>query len=97
MSGMDWGAALARAENERDEVAGRLSELLCDLTGGRLSKPGYDVATMAQAVEEHFERTVVAVAWQEGYEAARGMARCYGHTDHWEGAPENPYRPEVQG
>jgi hypothetical protein len=34
----------------------------------------------------------LAEAWQEGYNAAETMARCWGHTDWWEGEPENPYR-----
>ena len=44
------------ATAERDaleEVEGRLCELLWDLTGGRLSKANYPVATMAQAIEEY--------------------------------------------
>ena len=36
-----------------EETEGRLSSLLCDLTGGLLSKPTYPMATMAQAIEEH--------------------------------------------
>lgn len=36
-------------------------------------------------------REARAAAWDEGYGAAEGMARCWGHTDHWEDEPENPY------
>lgn len=43
-------------EGERDDIADRLSALLCDLTGGRMSKTGYSVSTMIQAVEAEFEK-----------------------------------------
>ena len=46
-----------RAEAEVDELQGRLSELLDNLTGGRMSKTNYDVRTMVQEVEAYFERT----------------------------------------
>jgi hypothetical protein len=36
-----------------------------------------------------------AEVWDEGYAAAYHMARCWGHVDHWEGGPENPYDAEV--
>lgn len=45
-----------RVEAERDDLALRLSALLCDLTGGLMSKTGYSVATMVQAVEAEFEK-----------------------------------------
>lgn len=37
-------------------------------------------------------------AWGEGYAAAEGMARSWGHVDYWEPpAPESPYRtPSTQ-
>ena len=35
------------------EMGERLSALLCDLTGGRLSKASYPVSVMTQAIEEH--------------------------------------------
>ena len=38
-----------------DDVSSRLGGLLCDLTGGKLSKPNYSVRAMVQAVEEYFE------------------------------------------
>ena len=38
---------------ELEEVGGRLSHLLCDLTGGLLSKATYPVPVMVQAIEEH--------------------------------------------
>ncbi len=38
---------------ERDEIAGRLAELLCDLTGGRLSKTTYPVPVMVQEIEQY--------------------------------------------
>jgi hypothetical protein len=38
---------------------------------------------------------VLAEAWDEGYEAAEYMARCWGHTDHWEDEPANPHRIEA--
>lgn len=46
----------AEAEAERDDLAQRLSHLLCDLTGGLLSKTNYDVQTMAQAIAEQAEK-----------------------------------------
>ena len=42
-----------RAEVERLEDS--LSALLCELTGGRLSKTTYDVPTMVREIEAHFE------------------------------------------
>lgn len=48
--------ALLDAADERDELAGvesRLSALLWDLTGGKLSKTSYPVAFMVQEIEEH--------------------------------------------
>lgn len=50
---------LHRNQAEVERLVGverRLSELLCDLTGGRLSKTGYDVRTMVGEVEDVFER-----------------------------------------
>lgn len=32
-----------------------------------------------------------AKAWDEGYDAAYHMARCWGHVDQWEDWPTNPY------
>ena len=57
--------ATAEAEKEalradRDEIADRLSVVLCDLTGGKLSKTGYSAQTMIQAVEEEFEERAEA-------------------------------------
>lgn len=39
-------------------------------------------------------RDLLARAWDDGYNDAATMARCYGHTDHWEESdePTNPYR-----
>lgn len=48
--------AVAEVEQERDEIAGRLSNLLCDLTGGLLSKTGYSVRDMVAAIESEFEK-----------------------------------------
>lgn len=36
-------------------------------------------------------RRAKAKAWDEGYEAAEFMARCWGHVDQWEDEPVNPY------
>jgi hypothetical protein len=33
-----------------------------------------------------------AEAWDEGYAAGEHMAHCWGHVDHWEDPPTNPYR-----
>ena len=50
-------------------------------------------------VADHL-RAVVAVrltqSWDDGYNDAATMARCYGHTDHWENEPSNPYRAARQ-
>lgn len=45
----------AVAEAERDDLLGRLSELLWNLTDGKLSKANYPVRTMVQEVEATFE------------------------------------------
>lgn len=38
------------------------------------------------------EAAAKAEGWDEGYGAALGMARSYGHTDHWpDEEPSNPY------
>ena len=65
--GVTYEARLATAEAEkealradRDEIADRLSVVLCDLTGGKLSKTGYSAQTMIQAVEEEFEQRAEA-------------------------------------
>ena len=46
-------AELLAAGEERDEIAGRLAHLLCDLTGGRMSKTSYPVPVMEQAIEQY--------------------------------------------
>lgn len=56
-------AEQVRAEFE--DMEHRLSVLLCNLTGGLLSKTGYDVATMEQHIEDYFEREVVEPARAE--------------------------------
>ena len=40
---------------ERDDLEDRLAAYLCDSTGGRLSKTGYDVRTMVQHTEEYYD------------------------------------------
>ena len=45
--------ALLDAAAERDEIAGRLAHLLCDLTGRRMSKTSYPVPVMAQEIEQY--------------------------------------------
>lgn len=62
-------------EGERDDLADRLSALLCDLTGGLMSKTNYPVSVMVQAVEAEFEKyataeLVDATARAESAEAA---------------------------
>lgn len=42
-------------EAERDDMETRLSEYLCDSTGGKLSKTGYDVRTMVAHTEEYYD------------------------------------------
>ena len=44
---------LLDAAAERDEIAGRLAHLLCDLTGGRMSKTSYSVPVMVQEIEQY--------------------------------------------
>ena len=46
-------AELLAAAEERDEIAGRLAHLLCDLTGGRMSKTSYPVPVMEQEIERY--------------------------------------------
>lgn len=48
--------ALDAAEERAEEVEGRLADFLCSVTGGRLSKTGYSVATMVQETEADFDR-----------------------------------------
>ena len=75
---------------ERDEIAGRLSDLLCDLTGGRLSKTGYSVATMRQAIEEAFEADHQA----EVADLRAKVERVEALADEWEPMARVPGRPE---
>jgi len=49
----DLALELLDAAEERDEIAGRLAHLLCDLTGGRLSKTTYPVPVMVQEIEQY--------------------------------------------
>lgn len=46
-------AELLTAAEERDEIAGRLAHLLCDLTGGRMSKTSYPVPVMEREIEQY--------------------------------------------
>lgn len=48
-------AAAVAAEAERDEIAGRLSSLLCELTNGRMSKTNYDVRTMVTEIDSAYD------------------------------------------
>jgi hypothetical protein len=48
---------LAARDAEIERLSGNLSDLLCELTGGRLSKTTYEVRTMVQEVEAYFEET----------------------------------------
>ena len=66
----------------------------------RAEKAEADFAIEVDLHEEMTERwraaeAKVAAAWGEGYEAAEHMARCWGHTDHWEDEPANPYATRV--
>ena len=52
-------ALLARVrelEAERDDLESRLADFLCEVTGGLLSKTGYDARTMIQCTDEYYER-----------------------------------------
>lgn len=53
------------AEQDRDDLADRLSELLCDLTGGKLSKTNYSVQTMKTEIEECLSRELEVEAAAE--------------------------------
>ena len=44
------------AKDSESDVGTRLSRLLWELTGGRLSKPTYDVQTMLAEVDDYHER-----------------------------------------
>lgn len=48
--------ALETSEADADDLASRLSEYLCDSTGGLLSKTGYTVRVMVAHTEEYYER-----------------------------------------
>lgn len=66
-------------EADLDDVAGRLSDLLCELTDGLMSKTGYPVRTMVQAVEAVFEKQEInnaadLIARAESAEAALATA-----------------------
>jgi hypothetical protein len=50
-----WIDRAEAAEAERDEIAGRLSALLCELTSGRLSKTTYDVPTMVAEIDSVYD------------------------------------------
>lgn len=87
-------------EQERDDLAERLGQLLWDLTDGRLSKTNYDVRTMIQAVEATFEKyadEAAADAWDEGFTSGfyDPLAAPSTH-DASESTRKNPYRAEEQ-
>ena len=65
---------------ERDEIAGRLSHLLCDLTGSRLSKTGYSVQTMVQEIEEYLTADLEA----ENERLREQLAAVEALADKWE-------------
>lgn len=50
----DISNAIQYLEDELYDVEGRLSALLDEVTGGRLSKPSYDVTTMVQFINGYF-------------------------------------------
>lgn len=56
------------------------------------------LAALAPFVAER-QRQAAARAYNDGYNDAVTMARCYGHTDHWPESdePRNPYRIEQEG
>jgi hypothetical protein len=45
---------VTEAQIERDDLSTRLSDFLCDVTGGALSRDSYSVMTMVQATETYF-------------------------------------------
>ena len=64
--------ALESVATERDDLEGRLAELLCELTDGRMSKTGYDVKTMVHEIEATFNQAVqedLGNAWNEAVHA----------------------------
>ena len=83
-------------KRERDDLAERLSSLLCDLTDGLLSKTNYDVPTMVSTVEATFEKyadEARADAWDEAAEATpEWMANNPSPAGVPIDPPRNPYR-----
>lgn len=75
-------ALLDRLEAAEDAEV-RLSHLLCDLTGGRLSKTTYDVRTMVSEIEEHLGEALDrddrerAEAAEAAIERVRALHRRY--------------------
>jgi len=71
------------AEAEVERLSSNLGDLLCDLTGGLLSKTNYDVRTMVQAVEQNFQDDVDdAEARADAAESALRQVRELG--DSWQ-------------
>jgi hypothetical protein len=58
---------------------------------------GYLRAAVSDDGIANHRQQMRAEGWDEGYAAAHSMARLYGHTDHWEDEPANPYRAEAAG
>lgn len=54
------------------------------------------LAVLAALADDPAQATL-ARAWDDGYNDAATMAHCYGHTDHWEDEPTNPYRAALAG
>lgn len=48
-------AEIERLRSERGDLAKRLSVLLCELTGGRMSKTNYDVRTMVAEIDAAYD------------------------------------------
>lgn len=63
-----------KAEQERDDLEERLSGFLCEMTGGKLSKTGYDVRTMVMHAEEENQRWVDAAVKEAEERAEKAEA-----------------------
>ena len=78
--------ALLDAAEERDELRGvesRLCLLLCDLTGGLLSKATYPVPTMVAAIEEHLSECHESDLKDERDALAAKVERVRALADEW--------------
>ena len=92
-----WTDAGSEPPDELTEAERREFEQIEDSgdTQGLAWRVGRVKAEAVAATRAHYAAALEgarAEAWDEGYDAARNMARMWGHTDGWEDPePENPY------